>query len=108
MEVEPTPDLVTVVKFRKHALNEQHLLAVAESGGTVNVFNAASPSVSLYEAKDHFFPVNDVQFADTMPWMATCSNDTLLNMHDLNKGQLVRSFIGGHSSFVTKCRINSY
>ena len=39
--------------------------------------------------------------------MATCANDTLLNLHDLNKGQLVRSFIGGHQSFVTKCKISS-
>ena len=106
MEVEPTPDLVTVVKFRKHELHEKHLLAVAESGGTVNLYDATKPTVSLYETKDHFFPVNDVQFADTMPWMATCSNDTILNMHDLNKGQLVRSFIGGHTSFITKCKFN--
>ena len=39
--------------------------------------------------------------------MATCANDTLLNLHDLNKGQLVRSFIGGVQSFVTKCKISS-
>lgn len=64
MEVDyaEASEQVTVVKFRKHALNEKHLLASAESDGTVNVYDATSDLTknSLYESKDHFFPVNDV------------------------------------------------
>ena len=56
--------------------------------------------------KDHFFPVNDIFFAKKNPWMATCANDTIVNLFDIEKGQLCRSFIGGHKSFVTKCLIN--
>ena len=58
------------------------------------------------EFKDHFFPVNDVAFAERSPWMATCANDTIVNMFDIEKGQLCRSFLGGHTSFVTKCLFN--
>ena len=60
------------------------------------------------EFKDHFFPVNDIYFAQSNPWMATCANDTIVNLFDIEKGQLCRSFIGGHQSFVTKCVINKY
>ena len=40
--------------------------------------------------------------------MATCANDTIVNLFDIDKGQLCRSFIGGHQSFVTKCLINKH
>lgn len=83
-------------------------MATAESNGTVHLYDAQDfgSNTALYESKDHFFPVNDIAFAESQPWMATCANDTLLNMHDLNKGLIVRSFIGGHQSFVTKCKFN--
>jgi len=73
-------------------------LAIAESNGTVRLKDAKeiNHGLDLYESKDHFFPVNDIDFAEKQPWMATCANDTLVNMHDLNKGVIVRSFIGGH------------
>ena len=38
--------------------------------------------------------------------MATCANDTIVNMFDIEKGKLCRSFIGGHTSLVTKCLFN--
>ena len=37
-------ELITVVKFRKHAYNETLLLAVAESNGTINLFDASTYS----------------------------------------------------------------
>lgn len=111
VDLDEQPDIVTCLKFRRQLLNdEKELFATGESDGIVTVYSQSpsdSQSAVTYESKDHFFPVNDIQFADTMPWMATCSNDTLLNMHDLNKCQLVRSF-SGHSSFITKCKFNSY
>ena len=58
------------------------------------------------EFKDHFFPVNDLAFAERSPWLATCANDTIVNLFDIEKGQLCRSFLGGHTSFVTKCLFN--
>ena len=60
------------------------------------------------EFMDHFFPVNDLFFAQRNPWLATCANDTIVNLFDIEKGQLCRSFIGGHQSFVTKCIINKH
>lgn len=60
-----------------------------------------------FEFSDHFFPVNDIDFAETRPWMATCANDTIANLFDVEKGQLCRTFLGGHTSFVTKCKFNS-
>ena len=99
----------TVLRFRQQpsSFNSAHLIACAEADGIVSLYSAEAAlendqAQSLYESRDHFFPVNDVQFSQGEPWMATCSNDTLVNMHDINKGQLVRSFIGGHQSFVTK------
>ena len=82
-------------------------MATAETHGIVNVYNTNNLSQSLFEMKDHFFPVNDIQFTWNQPWMATCGNDTLLNMHDLNKGQLVRTFMGGHQSFISRCKFNA-
>ena len=42
MEVDyvEQPELVTVVKFRKHVFNEKIILASAESDGTVNLYDA--------------------------------------------------------------------
>jgi WD40 repeat protein len=39
--------------------------------------------------------------------MASASNDTVVNMYDLEKGQLVRSFLGGHQSYVTRCKFTA-
>ena len=38
--------------------------------------------------------------------MVTCSNDTLVNVFDIEKGQLCRSFAGGHTGYVAKCMFN--
>lgn len=57
--------------------------------------------------KDHFFAVNDLDFTIQNPWMASCSNDTIVNVYDLEKGQLCRSFVGGHTSFVNKCKFTA-
>jgi len=38
--------------------------------------------------------------------MAVCSDDTLINLVDLEKGNLVRNFIG-HSSYVHSCKLNN-
>jgi len=58
--------------------------------------------------KDHFFSVNDLDFTKRYnSWMVSCSNDTVVNLYDLNEGKLCRSFIGGHQSFVTKCKFTS-
>ena len=46
---------------------------------------------------DHLFAVNDLDFTKGHnKWMASASNDTVVNMYDLEHGQLVRSFLGGH------------
>ena len=92
---------------------ELPLIATAHVVGSVKLHHGIStgdgemPVFQLtHEFKDHFFPVNDVHFAQRNPWMATCANDTIVNLFDIEKGQLCRSFIGGHQSFVTKCLIN--
>ena len=58
------------------------------------------------EFRDHFFPVNDLAFAKRNPWLASCANDTIVNMFDIEAGQICRSFLGGHTSLVTKCIFN--
>jgi COMPASS component SWD3 len=45
-------------------------------------------------------------FTDRSPWLASCANDTLVNLFDITTGQLCRSFIGGHTSFVTRVVFN--
>ena len=69
--------------------------------------------------KDHFYSANKVTFASNIkdvngkqitqgghqPWVLTCSDDTLIHMYDLEKCQLVRSFIG-HQRFVTHVKFN--
>ena len=51
---------------------------------------------TVTEFRDHFFPVNDLAFSKRNPWLASCGNDTIVNMFDIEKGQLARSFLGGH------------
>ena len=76
----------------------------------MKLYSAENANQMTYEIqvefKDHFFPVNDVAFAQTEPWLATCGNDTIVNLFDVEKAQLCRSFIGGHTSLVTKCLFN--
>ena len=43
MDVDYSPELVTVVKFRKSKLNETNIFAAAESDGTVNLYDALAP-----------------------------------------------------------------
>jgi WD40 repeat protein len=50
--------------------------------------------------------VNDITFADRSPWLASCANDSIVNLFDIEKGKICRSFLGGHTSFVTKCMFN--
>lgn len=40
------------------------------------------------------------------PWMLTCSDDTLIHMYDIEKCQLVRSFVG-NQRFVTHVKFNN-
>jgi COMPASS component SWD3 len=65
---------------------------------------------SVHEFKDHFFPVNDIQFCPNahggQAYMASCGDDTLINMYDVERMQLVRNFIG-HQSYVTKIKFNN-
>lgn len=89
------------------------LLATAHVVGSVKLHLAITleeedlPTFQVVHVfKDHFFPVNDLHFTERNPWMATCANDTIVNLFDIEKMQLCRSFIGGHQSFVTKCIIN--
>jgi WD40 repeat protein len=51
--------------------------------------------------KYNFFSVNDISFSPNLyqPYMATCSDDTLINLIDVEKGTLIRNFIG-HNSYV--------
>ena len=92
------------------------MVATAHIAGSVKLHrgiiedaaNSAPKFEVVHEFHDHFFPVNDLYFAEKSPWMATCANDTIVNLFDIEKGQLCRSFIGGHKSFVTKCVINKY
>ena len=89
---------------------KQSLVATGHTDGSVKLQTAENSDKMTYniqvEFKDHFFPVNDVAFAQNAPWLATCANDTIVNMFDVEKGQLCRSFIGGHTSLVTKCLFN--
>ena len=50
--------------------------------------------------------MNDLAFASRSPWLASCGNDTLVNMFDIDHGKLCRSFLGGHTSFVTRVMFN--
>ena len=38
--------------------------------------------------------------------MASCADDTLINMYDINKEALLRSFIG-HTSYVSHIKFNN-
>jgi COMPASS component SWD3 len=59
---------------------------------------------------DHFFPINDIQFCPHaragQPYVASCADDTLINMHDIEKSTLVRTFIG-HQSYVSRIKFNN-
>ncbi len=110
-------ETINCVRFKPQKLNEQPIVATAHVVGSIKLHRAApqtqsddeKPSFELAcEFKDHFFPVNDLHFTQRNPWLATCANDTIVNLFDIEKGMLCRSFIGGHSNFVTKCIINKY
>mmetsp|Transcript_58315 Transcript_58315/g.80058 ORF Transcript_58315/g.80058 Transcript_58315/m.80058 type:complete len:93 (-) Transcript_58315:67-345(-) len=62
----------------------------------------------ITEFKDHLFPVNNICFAPNpqQPYLASCGNDTIVNMFDYEKEALVRSFLGGHTSFVTNVKFS--
>ena len=64
-----------------------------------------------HEFKDHFFPVNEVQFCPhsrggIQPYLASCGDDTLINLYDINRQSLARSFIG-HLSYVSHIKFNN-
>jgi len=105
---------INCVRFKPAKFGELPVVASAHVVGSVKLHHATSidedrPSFEIAcEFKDHFFPVNDLHFAQINPWLATCANDTIVNLFDIEKGQLCRSFIGGHQSFVTKCMINKH
>lgn len=64
----------------------------------------------VHEFKDHFFPVNEVAFCPhsrtLQPYLASCADDTLINLYDINKQTLARTFIG-HQSYVSKIKFNN-
>ena len=112
--IEPEDSAYNCVKFMPTTSAKQSSFATGLQDGTVKLYKAKEGSAKsmqydvVHEFKDHFFPVNDVCFAEKSPWLATCANDTIVNMFDYEKGQLCRSFLGGHTSFVTKCLFNKY
>ena len=79
------------VKFMPTTSSKQSTLATGLIDGTVQLYqakNASSKTLQydvVHEFKDHFFPVNDVCFAEKSPWLATCANDTIVNMFDYEK-----------------------
>jgi COMPASS component SWD3 len=54
--------------------------------------------------------VNDISFCPNsltiQPYLASCSDDTLVNIYDINAQKLVRTFIG-HSNYATHVKFNS-
>ena len=106
-------EVVNCARFRPGGRSNNPLLATAHVVGSVKLHLAVSVEddeapifQTVHVFKDHFFPVNDLHFTERNPWLATCANDTIVNLFDIEKMQLCRSFIGGHQSFVTKCIIN--
>jgi WD40 repeat protein len=101
---------VTCVRFRKPVVpTDEEVMATSHLGGSVKVHRRDKTSGKFEvaaEFKDHFFPVNDLDFAEHNPWLASCANDTIVNMFDIEKAKLCRSFLGGHQSFVTKVMFN--
>jgi WD40 repeat protein len=104
--IEPD-SVVTCCRFRKPVQASNDLLATSHLDGSVKLHkkDAEKFTVAL-ELKDHFFPVNDIAFTERAPWLASCANDTIVNLFDINDGKLCRSFIGGHTSFVTRVIFN--
>lgn len=107
-------ETINCARFKPAKAGELPVVATAHVVGSVKLHHATSSDEDRQgfelacEFKDHFFPVNDLHFAHMNPWLATCANDTIVNLFDIEKGQLCRSFIGGHQSLVTKCKINKH
>ena len=89
-------ETINCVRFKPLKPNEQPLIATAHVVGSVKLHRAniadedggpsQSPFELAHEFKDHFFPVNDLHFAERNPWLATCANDTIVNLFDIEKG----------------------
>ncbi|CDW88520.1 wd40 repeat-containing protein [Stylonychia lemnae] len=114
-------EVSTCVRFSP-IQQESTLMCTSNLTGSLKLFRMTNENIQngfisndklelVHEFKDHLFPINDINFSTYSsslqnPYLASCSDDTLINMYDLTKQALVRCFIG-HQSYVTKIKFNN-
>jgi hypothetical protein len=63
------------------------VLATSHLDGSVNIHRLEGGKfTTAFTLKDHFFPINDLAFTERAPWLASCANDTIVNLFDINSG----------------------